>query len=64
MCVCVCVLNHLGQEVVGGYFNWSMAAGGPCGESFTVKSMWAPEHMLVLLSSGGCLNKQHPDTGM
>ncbi len=34
----VCVSNHLGQGVVGGDFNWSSAAGGPSGESFTVES--------------------------
>lgn len=62
--MCVCVSNHLGQGVVGGDFNWSAAAGGPSGESFTVQALWATEHTLVLLSSDGCLNEQYPDTGM
>lgn len=35
--VCVRVPKHLGQEVVGGDFNWSTAAGGPSGGIFYSK---------------------------
>ena len=54
--------NRLGLVVMGGGFNWSTAAGRPSGEPFTVKSLWDSDHTLVLRSSDGCLNEQHPDT--
>ncbi len=54
--VCLCV-NPFGS---GGWWVVVLigpsAAGGPSGESFTVKSLWAAERTLVLLSSDGCLN--------
>lgn len=59
--VCMCASGHLGQGVVGGDFNWSSAAGAPSGESLAVKCLRATEHTLVLLSSDGRLNMQHPD---
>lgn len=40
----MCEVNHLGQEVVGGEFNWHTAVGGPRGESVTGKSLWDSEH--------------------
>lgn len=46
-CVGMCVSNHLGQGVVGGDFNWSSAAGGPSGESFTVKSLRVTKDSLL-----------------
>lgn len=61
----VCVPNHLGQEMAGGDFNWSMAVGGPSrgGGAFVVKSLRGCR-TYAASAEFRWLNKQHPDTGM
>lgn len=61
----MCVPNHLGQEMAGGDFNWSMAVGGPSRGwgAFVVKSLRGCR-TYAASAEFRWLNKQHPDTGM
>lgn len=60
----MCVANHLGQEMAGGDFNWSMAVGGPSrGGAFVLKSLRGCR-TYAGSAEFRWLNKQHPDTGM